>query len=159
MTRNWGIPPSDEKAALHIARSDRPIFTLIVSAVFGTLAASIAVICFANARDHIDQLFQGITLVGAVLSAGFGCWLYIWIARPRFADHFSGKGHAFSTLLRFYARAAAALIISLFVAVFIGRAITPILSVLLLCMAGGAGAAAAFQTVLAFVPYYDDEKL
>ena len=32
-----------------------------------------------------------------------------------------------------------------------------IVSVLLLCVSGGAGAAAAFQTVLAFVPYYEEE--
>lgn len=158
MTRNWGLPPSDEKTALYSARSDRPILTLTISAIFGIFAASIAVICFAGARGRIDELFHGGTLIGAVLAAGLGCWVYIWIARPRFADHFTGKGHAFSILLRFYARAAAVLIGVVLAAMSINIAAAPIIGVLLLCIGGGAGAAAAFQTVLAFVPYYEHEE-
>ncbi|NOX84316.1 MAG: hypothetical protein GXP06_15280 [Alphaproteobacteria bacterium] len=68
---------------------------------------------------------------------------------------FSGQGDAFSGLVRFYARAA----IVLFVVLIVGQnahLLTPdIIGVLLLCISGGAGAAAAFQTVLAFVPYYE----
>ncbi|MBT8473018.1 MAG: hypothetical protein HKN14_00405 [Marinicaulis sp.] len=155
MTRNWGLPTSEDKAALNAARLDRPVLTLTVSAVFGVLGASIAILSFAGARELLANLFHGGSLVVAVLAAGFGCWSYIWLARRRFAAHFTGEGHAFSSLLVFYIRAAASLIALLLAGLLLDNYIPAWTSVLFLCAAGGAGAAAAFQTVLTFVPYYE----
>lgn len=155
MTRNWGLPAKDERAALRDAKRSKPLLTLAVSAVFGVIAASIAVISFAQAREEIVNLFHGASLIAAVVAAGFGCWSYVWLARPRFAAQFSGEGDAFSSLLRFYIRAAVILFIVLIVGQNVGLIAPNTVSVLLLCISGGAGAAAAFQTVLAFVPYYE----
>lgn len=155
MTRNWGLPAKEQQVALRDAKTAKPMMTLFVSAVFGIIGASIAAISFAEARDLIANLFHGLNLITAVIAAGFGCWAYIWLARPRFAAQFSGKGDAFSSLLRFYVRAALALFVVL-IAGMNAELIAPnFVSVFLLCISGGAGAAAAFQTVLAFVPYYE----
>jgi hypothetical protein len=155
MPRNWGLPAKDQHAAFINAKTAKPLLTLMVSAIFGVIGASVAAIGFAEARALAPDLFHGASLVAAVIAAGFGCWSYIWLARPRFAAQFSGQGDAFSGLLRFYIRAA----LGLFVVLIAGQnahILTPdIIGVLLLCTSGGAGAAAAFQTVLAFVPYYE----
>lgn len=158
MTRNWGLPTKPEQTAFNSARKTRPFATLGITAIFGAIGAAIAAISFNTARGHIDDLFHGGSLVMAVVAAGFGCWSYIWIARPRFAAHFKPVGDAFSDLLRFYARAALALILVLLaaqVAIFVAG---DLISVILLCVSGGAAAAAAFQTVLAFVPGYEPEE-
>ncbi|MEM8771260.1 MAG: hypothetical protein AAGD92_06400 [Pseudomonadota bacterium] len=155
MTRNWGIPAKNAQRAVSNAKTVKPLMTLLVSVIFGVIGASVAVISFAEARGLLTGLFHGMSLIGAVIAAGFGCWTYIWLARPRFAAQFSGEGDGFSSLLRFYAQAAVALFAVLIIA-WTSQLLTPqIVTVLILCLAGGAGAAAAFQTVLAFVPYYD----
>ncbi|HXI87842.1 MAG TPA: hypothetical protein VNH64_10315 [Parvularculaceae bacterium] len=154
MTRNWGLPTKREETAFRKARSARPIATLSISALFGIIGAAVAAISFNDARDVIEHVFHGAKLVVAVLAAGFGCWAYVWIARPRFAAHFNDVGDAFADLLKFYARAAFALVFILAAAKLAHLFASDIVSVLLLCASGGAAAAAAFQTVLAFVPAY-----
>lgn len=156
MSRNWGLPRKGDRAAIRDAKVAKPLLTLFVSVIFGVIGAAIAVISFAEARGNLTNLFHGVSLIAAVLAAGFGCWLYIWLARPRFAAQLSGKGDAFSILLRFYARAAIALFILLLAGQVADAFMPKITGVLLLCMSGGAAAAAAFQTVLAFVPHYED---
>ena len=155
MTRNWGLPAKEERAAIRDAKKSTPLLTLAVSAVFGVMAAAIAAISFAQAQEMIVNLFHGASLVAAVIAAGFGCWSYVWLARPRFAAQFTGRGDAFSSLLRFYVRAAVILFLVLIIGQNAGLIAPNIVSVLLLCVSGGAGAAAAFQTVLTFVPYYE----
>lgn len=152
MARHWGLPPKDDEAFAR-ARRLRPLATLGLSAVFGVFAAALATLGFAGARDLATSLFRGLSLVAAVVAAGFGCWLYVWIARPRFAAHFSG-GDEFSSLVRFYARAALALALAYGAAMMLRAAEWKFVSVLFFCVCGGAAAAAAFQTVLAFVPAY-----
>lgn len=157
MKRNWGLPPKAGQPAFLDAKIAKPGMTLFVSAVFGILGAAVAAISFADARDAIVGLFHGPSLAVAVIAAGFGCWAYVWLARPRFAAQFTGKGDAFSKLLRFYAKAALGLGFVLALAKLSEFIDPKLISVLLLCVSGGAGAAAAFQTVLAFVPYYEEE--
>ncbi len=154
--RNWGLPSKDEQRAIRDAKSAKPALTLFVSAVFGVIGAAVAAASFAEARLALTGLFHGGSLISAVVAAGFGCWMYIWLARPRFAAQLSGQGDAFSKLLRFYVRAALALGVALLLASLLGMIEPKIISVLLLCACGGAGAAAAFQTVLTFVPYYEE---
>lgn len=151
------MPAKGDQAAFRNAKSVKPGMTLFVSAAFGIIGAAVAAMSFADARLASDGLFQGPSLIAAIVSAGFGCWMYVWLARPRFAAQFSGKGDAFSKLLRFYAKAALALGVILVAGKLAGAIDPKIISVLLLCISGGAGAAAAFQTVLAFVPYYEEE--
>ncbi|MHA7871737.1 MAG: hypothetical protein ACX939_05240 [Hyphococcus sp.] len=155
MTRNWGLPPKDKQSAFRRAKDGKPVLTLLVSAVFGVIGAAVAATSFAEARAAIANLFHGGTLIASIVAAGFGCWAYIWLARPRFAAHFSGDADPFSSLIRFYARAAVFLVGLLLVGQGIDAIAPNILSVTLLCISGGAGAAAAFQTVLAFVPRYE----
>jgi hypothetical protein len=152
MTRNWGIPTKRDQAVFRRARTSRPIATLGLTAIYGVIGAAVAAMSFNDARALIDHLFHGPSLIWAVVTAGFGCWFYVWLARARFAAHFTGEGDAFSDLLRFYARGAAGLIVVFIVGNLSELATGELLSVLILCAAGGAGAAAAFQTVLAFVP-------
>jgi hypothetical protein len=152
MARQWGLPQKEEEAFLR-ARRARPLSTLGISAVFGILGAAISTLSFAGARGAIEHVYHGWSLILAVIAGGFGCWLYIWIARPRFAAHFSG-GDDFSDLLRFFARAALALVAVFGVAQFFQYLKVETVSALLFCASGGAAAAAAFQTVLAFVPAY-----
>ena len=158
MSRNWGLPNKETRRALRDAKVAKPLLTLFTSAVFGVFGAAIAAISFAEARNALAGLFHGQSLVAAIVAAGFGCWLYIWLARPRFAAQFSGKGDVYSSLIRFYATAAAALLALLVVGQGVGFIAPKIATVILLCMSGGAAAAAAFQTVLAFVPYYEDSE-
>ncbi|GAB4521137.1 MAG: hypothetical protein Kow00133_07940 [Amphiplicatus sp.] len=158
MARNWGLPPRPEQAAIRQARRTRPLATLGVSAVFGVVGAAIAAVSFAEARDLIENVFHGRTLILAIVAAGFGCWTYVWLARPRFAAHFKGAGDAFADLVRFYLRAGLALAVLLGVATGSRFIVGDLLSVALLCVSGGAGAAAAFQTVLAFVPDYSADE-
>ncbi len=155
MARHWGIPNKDGGIGLRDAKIAKPILTLVVSAIYGSVGAAIAVISFDEARTVLTDLFHGGSLIAAILAAGFGCWGYIWLTRPRFASLFSGKGDAFSSVLRFYVRAAIGLFVLLIAGQAAGALPFKLISVLLLCMSGGAGAAAAFQTVLAFVPYYE----
>ncbi len=157
MSRNWGLPTKDERTAFHDSKEMKPLLTLLVSAVFGVIGAAVAVMSFAGARTALTGLFHGGTLVGAVVAAGFGCWGYVWLARPRFAAHFSGQGDPFSSLIRFYARAAIVLVGLLLIGQSIGGFAPRMITVMLLCVSGGAGAAAGFQTVLAFVPKYESE--
>lgn len=152
MARQWGLPPREDESFSR-ARRMRPLATLAVTAVFGVFAAALATLGFVGARDLATSLFRGASLIAAVVAAGFGCWLYIWIARPRFAAHFSG-GDEFSALVRFYARAAFGLAMAYGAATLLRIADLRIASVLFFCVCGGAAAAAAFQTVLAFVPAY-----
>lgn len=155
MKRNWGIPARDAQRALRDAKSVKPLMTLFVSAVFGIIGAAVAAMSFAEARDVIANLFHGGSLIAAVVAAGFGCWSYVWLARPRFAAQLTGAGDGFSSLLRFYARAAVILAVVLIIGVASIGVAPAVLTVLILCASGGAGAAAAFQTVLAFVPHYE----
>jgi hypothetical protein len=158
MARNWGLPVKAD-GVFRKARSARPMATLGLSALYGIIGAAVAAIAFNDARAlWRTDLFHGLSLIMAVVIAGFGCWLYVWLARPRFAAHFAAEGDAFSDLLRFYARGAIGLGVALLVAKLVEFATTDLVSVLILCAAGGAGAAAAFQTVLAFVPGYDGEE-
>lgn len=157
MSRNWGLPSKDGAKAFHDAKIAKPLLTLFVSGVFGIFGAALAVISFGEARDGLSGLFHGGSLIAVILAAGFGCWIYVWMARPRFAAQFTGKGDAFSNLLRFYIRAAIALVVLLAAGLAADIMFSfKLVGAALLCMCGGAGAAAAFQTVLAFVPYYDD---
>ncbi len=149
MTRNWGIPPKD--GAFPRARGAKPLMTLGVAAIYGIIGAALAAISFSDARSILTGLFRGLSLAPAIVAAGFGCWIYIYIAWPRFAAQFHG-GDAFSDLVKFYARAAVCLILFLFAAKFAEIVLGPTISGLLLCVSGGAAAAAAFQTVLTFVP-------
>jgi hypothetical protein len=152
MTRNWGLQKKTE--GFRLARASHPLATLGLSVVYGVIGAAVAAISFNQARDLIVGLFKGPSLIAAIVAGGFGCWAYVWLARPRFAAHFTGKSDAFSDLLRFYVLGAlvlGALIAAAKTAELVGA---DIISVLVLCVAGGAGAAAAFQTVLAFVPNY-----
>ena len=155
MTRNWGLPQKTD--AFRRARRSKPFATLFITALFGVLGAAVAVISFAEARDMVEELFHGKSLILAVLAAGFGCWAYVWLARPRFAEHFTGTGGAFSDLLRFYVRAAAGLCALLAIAAAAHFTLGDFYAILVLCLSGGAGAAAAFQTVLAFVPGYEPD--
>lgn len=156
MARQWGIRPKTDDAFAN-ARRLRPIATLGISGVFGVFAAALATLGFGGARAMTESLFRGMSLIPAVIAAGFGCWAYVWIARPRFAAHFSG-GDDFSALLRFYVRAAVALGLVYGAAHVARTARADLVSVVLFCMCGGAAAAAAFQTVLAFVPDYKTNK-
>lgn len=158
MNRNWGLPAKQERAAVRNAKEMKPFATLSISVVFGVFGAALAAISFGDARELLSGLFHGRSLIPAVLAAGFGCWAYVWLARAKFAAHFDGRGNAFSDLLKFYGRATLALIILLFVGRFSGLITGDFIRVLILCATGGAGAAAAFQTVLAFVPNYQEEE-
>ncbi len=149
MTRNWGIPSGE--GGFRNARRARPVLTLAVTAVFGVIGASVAALGFSGARLMLSDLFHGPSLFAAVIAAGFGCWVYIFLAWQRFAAQFSG-GDAFSDLLQFYARAAIGLFVLHFLARFAELVFGQTISGLLLCTAAGAGAAAAFQTVMMFVP-------
>lgn len=155
MTRNWGLPSKDSQQAFLDAKTKKPIMTLFVSAVFGVIGASVAAMSFGEARDIIAGLFHGASLVAAIVAAGFGCWSYIWLARPRFAAQLTGGGDSFSGLLRFYVRAALILFLVLATGLISALAAPNVITILILCAAGGAGAAAAFQTILTFVPYYE----
>jgi len=148
LTRNWGIPP---KGGFQRVRHAKPVLTLTVTAIYGIIGAALAAISFTDARSILTGLFRGFSLAPAIVAAGFGCWMYIYVAWPRFAAQFHG-GDTFSDLIRFYARAAVALILFLFVARFARLVLGDTVSGLLLCVSGGAAAAAAFQTVMAFVP-------
>jgi hypothetical protein len=154
MPRNWGIPQKPGEGAVARARSQRPFATLGISAVYGIIGAAVAAISFNDARGLLTDLFHGTSLIAAVVAAGFGCWAYVWLARPRFAAHFTGRGDAFSDLLRFYCVGALGLIFLILIAKGAELLAGNLASVVLLCISGGAGAAAAFQTVLAFVPNY-----
>ena len=156
MGRNWGIPNSSARGALRNVDISKPLLTLLTSAIFGIIGVAIAVISFAGARTIAVGLFNGASLAAAVIAAGAGCWLYVWIARPRFAAQFSGKGDVFHKLLRFYIAAVAALVVLFFAASMASGMLPAIITVFLYCFTGGSAAAAAFQTILAFVPYYDD---
>lgn len=149
MTRNWGIPPKD--GAFPRARYAKPLMTLGVTAVYGVIGAALAAISFTDARTILTGLFRGWSLAPAIVAAGFGCWIYIYLAWPRFAAQFHG-GDAFADLVKFYARGAVALILFLFAAKFAQILLGDTISGLLLCVSGGAAAAAAFQTVMTFVP-------
>lgn len=155
MTRNWGIPPKD--GAFRRARYAKPLMTLGVTAIYGIIGAALAAISFTDARTILTGLFRGFSLAPAIVAAGFGCWIYIYVAWPRFAAQFHG-GDTFSDLVRFYARAAIALILFLLVVKFAGIVLPDIISGTLLCVSGGAAAAAAFQTVLTFVPPGSSEE-
>lgn len=149
MTRHWGIP--SKTGGFRNAHSSKPFATLIATGAFGILGASLAALSFNEARSVLDGLFDGPSLAAAVLSGGFGCWSYIWLAWPRFAAQFHG-GDAFSDLLRFYVKAAIGLIVLFFMLKFFSLVAGSTLSGLVLCIEGGAAAAAAFQTILTFVP-------
>ncbi|MFZ5618193.1 MAG: hypothetical protein ACOZAA_12835 [Pseudomonadota bacterium] len=149
MTRNWGIPPKD--GAFPRARHAKPLMTLGVTAIYGIIGAALAAISFSDASNILVGLYHGLSLAPAIIAAGFGCWVYIYIAWPRFAAQFKG-GDAFSDLVKFYARAAVILILFLFAAKFTRIILGDWVSGVLLCVSGGAAAAAAFQTVMTFVP-------
>jgi len=158
MKRNWGIPSKGERTAFRDAKIAKPMLTLFVTAIFGVVGVAIAAISFNDARAMLTGLFHGGTLVASIIAAGFGCWAYVWLARPRFAAHFTGAGDAFSDLLRFYVRAAIGLFLVLILARGVQMITIDIVSVMLLGVSGGAGAAAAFQTVVAFVPNYAEDN-
>ncbi len=149
MTRNWGIPAKD--GDFRRARNAKPLLSLGITAIYGIIGAALAALSFTEARTILTGLFRGWSLAPAIIAAGLGCWLYIYIAWPRFAAQFRG-GDEFPDLLRFYARAAIALIVLLFAAKFARIVAGPTAGGMLLCLSGGAAAAAAFQTVMLFVP-------
>ncbi|MEK7265630.1 MAG: hypothetical protein AAB227_05980 [Pseudomonadota bacterium] len=155
MTRNWGIPPKD--GDFRRVRNAKPLMTLGVTAIYGIIGAAIAAISFTEAREILTGLFRGLSLAPAIIAAGFGCWVYIYVAWPRFAAQFHG-GDSFSDLVRFYARAAVALILFLFAVKFTDIVLPDLISGALLCVSGGAAAAAAFQTVMTFVPPASPEE-
>lgn len=158
MNRNWGLPSKQERAAVRSAKEAKPLATLAMSVVFGVFGAAVAALSFSGAQELLSGIFHGRSMIMAVLAAGFGCWAYVWLARPRFAAHFDGRGDAFADLLQFYARAALALAVLLLIGRFSDVIVGDFIKVLILCASGGAGAAAAFQTVLAFVPNYQEEE-
>ncbi|MDZ7627700.1 MAG: hypothetical protein U5J99_04725 [Parvularculaceae bacterium] len=149
MTRNWGIPAKDGE--FRRARNAKPLLSLGITAIYGVIAAALAALSFTEARSILSGLFRGWSLAPAIVAAGLGCWLYIYIAWPRFAAQFQG-GDEFPDLLRFYARAAIALGVVLLVMKFLKIIVGPTVGGMLLCLSGGAAAAAAFQTVMLFVP-------
>lgn len=149
MTRNWGIPAKD--GAFRRARNAKPLMSLGITAIYGIIGAALAALSFSEARDILTGLFRGWSLAPAIIAAGLGCWLYIYIAWPRFAAQFQG-GDEFADLLRFYARAAIALVVLLLAVKFANILVGPTVGGMLLCLSGGAAAAAAFQTVMLFVP-------
>ncbi len=149
MTRNWGIPARD--GAFRRARNAKPLMSLGITAIYGVIGAALAALSFTEARTILTGLFRGWSLAPAIVAAGLGCWLYIYIAWPRFAAQFQG-GDEFADLLRFYARAAIALCVLLLVVKFSKLVLGDTVGGMLLCLSGGAAAAAAFQTVMLFVP-------
>ena len=149
MSRNWGLPA--KTAPFRRARASNPILTLGSSAVFGVIGAAVAAISFNSARTLLVDLYHGPSLAAAIVAAGFGCWAYIYVAWSRFAAQFAG-GDAFADLIRFYAKAALALIVLLAAARYSEAWFGARAGGVFLCIAGGAAAAAAFQTVMAFVP-------
>ncbi len=162
MSRNWGIPSKPGNRTLRTAKNTRPIATALISLGFGIIGALIAGVSFNQARLMLAGLFHDKSLYGAVIAAVFGCWFYVWLVRPRFAAHFSAENQPnsadpFFDIARFYARAAAGLLIFLFIARTSHHLAGDMVATLLLCVAGGGGAAAAFQTVISFVPGYDQE--
>ncbi|MEM6414526.1 MAG: hypothetical protein AAF720_07700 [Pseudomonadota bacterium] len=154
MSRNWGISPKSFN--FRDARKGRPALSLLVSAAYGIIGVGIASLSFTGATSLLEGLFRGPSLAFAVVAAGIGCWLYIFLSWQRFAAMFAG-GDGFSALLYFYARAAVVLISVMALARLTQVVASPVISGLLLCTAGGAAAAAAFHTVLAFVPNASDE--
>jgi len=149
LTRNWGIPVKD--GDFRRARRAKPFLSLGITAIYGIIGAALAALSFTEARTLLTGLFRGWSLAPAIIAAGLGCWLYIYIAWPRFAAQFQG-GDEFQDLLRFYARAAIALVV-LLLAVKLAKIVAgPTIGGMLLCFSGGAAAAAAFQTVMLFVP-------
>ena len=155
MNRNFGLPTKPGDATFRRARDEKPIATLFITAIFGVIGAAVAALSFNEARILFTALFHGPSLAAAVIAAGFGCWSYVWIARPRFAAYFNGRNDAFSDLLRFFAKAAGVLVTLLLIGRFASPFLGAYISGGILCIAGGASAAAAFQTVLAFVPAYE----
>ena len=149
MTRNWGIPAKE--GVFRRARNAKPLLSLAITAIYGVIGAALAALSFTEARSILTGLFRGWSLAPAIVAAGLGCWLYIYIAWPRFAAQFQG-GDEFPDLLRFYARAAIALCVLLLVVKFSQILLGPTVGGMLLCLSGGAAAAAAFQTVMLFVP-------
>lgn len=152
MNRNWGLPPRPDQIDIRQARSAHPLATLALTVLYGVVGAAAAAISFGEARDMLANLFHGRSLVMAITAAGFGCWVYILVARPRFMALLTGAGDAFSVLVRFYAIGAIGLLALYIVSKLVGLIAGDLAAVVLLCACGGAGAAAAFQTVLAFVP-------
>ena len=158
MSRNFGLPSKPGNATMRDAKVRRPLATLFVSAIFGIIGAMVAGYSFTEARVLLDGLFQHKSLFAAVFLAVIGAWFYVWLVRPRFAAHFTpGGGDPFSDILRFYAKATIGLFGFLIIARLSRFIAGDIGATLLLCASGGAGAAAAFQTVIAFVPGYDQE--
>lgn len=149
MTRNWGIPAKD--GDFRRARNAKPLLSLGITAIYGVIGAALAALSFTEARTILTGLFRGWSLAPAIVAAGIGCWLYIYIAWPRFAAQFQG-GDEFADLLRFYARAAIALCVLLLAVKFSKILLGDTIGGMLLCLSGGAAAAAAFQTVMLFVP-------
>lgn len=149
MTRNWGIPAKE--GDFRRARYAKPLMSLGITAVYGVIGAALAALSFTEARTILTGLFRGWSLAPAIVAAGLGCWLYIYIAWPRFAAQFQG-GDEFPDLLRFYARAAIALCVLVLAAKFLKILLGATTGGMLLCLSGGAAAAAAFQTVMLFVP-------
>ena len=145
MNRNFGLPPKGDGAAFRNARNEKPVSTLVATAAFGIIGAAVAAISFNEARDLFSSLFHGRSLVAAVLAAGFGCWMYVWIARPRFAAHFKPERDPFSDLVKFYAKAALTLLAIYLLGRYAAPAASNLVGVMLLCAAGGAAAAAAFS--------------
>ncbi|HBS31025.1 MAG TPA: hypothetical protein DEA40_04685 [Parvularcula sp.] len=125
--------------------------SLGITAIYGVIGAALAALSFTEARTILTGLFRGWSLAPAIVAAGLGCWLYIYIAWPRFAAQFQG-GDEFADLLRFYARAAIALCVLLLVVKFSKLVLGDTVGGMLLCLSGAAAAAAAFQTVMLFVP-------
>ena len=158
MNRNFGLSPKPGDIAFRAARTEKPVATMLATASFGVIGAAVAAISFNEAQSLFSSLFRGWSLIAAVLAAAFGCWMYVWIARPRFAAHFQPERDPFSNLIKFYFKAAVILVALFAFGRYAAPSLSTLISGMVLCGAGGASAAAAFQTVLAFVPAYETES-
>ncbi|MEM9897958.1 MAG: hypothetical protein AAF742_01120 [Pseudomonadota bacterium] len=154
MSRNFGL--SQKRRAFRESHNGRPALTLFSTATFGTIAAAIAAIAFSQAASSSDHFFRGASLAMAVLTAGAGCWLYIFLSWTRIAANFTG-GDAFSQLLVFYGKATVGLLLAAFLAWLVSDLGDPVAAGLAACFVGGAAAAGAFQTVITFVPSAPNE--
>ena len=152
MRRNWGLPTKEKAQAFRRAKNEQPLLTLLITVVFGIVGAGLAAVSFHDATAVLRGAFHGGNLITSVIAAGFGAWVYIWLARARFAAIFSPNNTAFSQLVRFFVRATFGLLALMILAKGAGVLVGAGLYSALLCVCGGAASAAAFQTVMAFVP-------
>lgn len=149
MNRNWGLGGGWSRKSDR--GNDRLLLTIAVALAYGALAAVLAAASFTSAKAEIPGLFHGASLIFAVLFASAGCWGYVICTQRRFHAAF-GQSAPFRRVLAFFLRGAVYLAVSFLLALGAGMAGPDLMAGMMLCFAGGVGAAAAFQTVLAFTP-------